>query len=117
MTAERNRTLDELYHLEFALPLLKLLSGQTRIEILASLAEQPAEVGNIADRMHLDIKAISHQLGELRASRLVSFQATKQHHTYQLNGIVQIVMGRDSMELKITPAHGCMITLQIPRRA
>lgn len=115
MVTRMNDCPDERYDLDAAVPVLKLLAGKMRIEILAVLAEHSVDVHTVADLLHLDIKAVSHQLQALKHRHFVSDTHDLNRHIYSLNGVVKVESTSDALQLTIHEA-GCDITIRIPSR-
>ena len=85
-----------------------------RTEILCALARGPVRVCELADEVHMDIRAISHHLGRLYAVGLVQFSKRGRDHVYQLAKSVRIERRKDRIFVRIDTGLGGAITLSIP---
>jgi DNA-binding transcriptional ArsR family regulator len=116
MPDQLKRSPDALYDFDLALSALRLLTGRTRLEILAALAEEAADVHTLADLLELDVKLVSQHLRTLRASRAVDCRQERTRHVYALNGIVHVRREADGFELTLTPSGGGKIVISVPIR-
>lgn len=77
--------------------LFAMLSDSTRLQIVAAISKRELCVHKIAEKLHLTISAVSHQLRLLKTARLVTFRKEGKHVFYRLND--------DHVRQLITVAH------------
>jgi ArsR family transcriptional regulator len=73
--------------------IFKALADPTRIRILSLLAEEECSVNRIAELLELSQSAVSHQLGTLRALRLVKYrrEANSLYYTCDDNHVISLL--------------------------
>ena len=65
--------------------LFGMLADSTRLRIVAVISDRELCVHEIAEKLHLSISAISHQLRLLKTARLVAFRKEGKHVYYRLD--------------------------------
>ncbi len=65
--------------------LFRHLGDPSRLSLLLLMADQERSVGELAGRLGVTISAVSHQLRQLRAARLVERRRSGQTVYYRLN--------------------------------
>ncbi|MGI6607821.1 MAG: ArsR/SmtB family transcription factor [Erysipelotrichaceae bacterium] len=96
--ADKRITENMLYDLA---ELFKVFGDSTRIRILYALYEKELSVSEIAEKLGMNISAVSHQLKILKHGKLVKFQREgKQIYYYLADDHVKtiIAMGREHIE-------------------
>ncbi|MDD2428746.1 MAG: metalloregulator ArsR/SmtB family transcription factor [Eubacteriales bacterium] len=87
--------------------MLKVLADPTRLKILLTLKDSEHTVSQLCEKLGFEQSAMSHQLGKLRAARLVSVRrdgrnslyAPCDHHIYSLlNHVQEHVAEREEKE-------------------
>ncbi len=73
---------DDLYNLA---ELFKVFGDSTRIRILLLLSEKEANVNEIANELNMNQSAISHQLKNLKQSKLIKNRRDGQSNYYSLD--------------------------------
>ena len=73
---------DDLYNLA---ELFKVFGDSTRIRILLLLREKEANVNEIANELNMNQSAISHQLKNLKQSKLIKNRRDGQSNYYSLD--------------------------------
>lgn len=71
--------------LEAVADLFRHLGDPCRLRLLLLMADQERSVGELAGRLGITISAVSHQLHQLRAARLVERRRSGQTIFYRLN--------------------------------
>ena len=96
---------EELEHLA---SLFRLLSDRTRLNLLMLLSEGERNVTNLCDILKLPQPTVSHHLGLLRMSNLISNRRNGKQVFYGLNGHVNAPGGNalhvvmDHFDIRIT---------------
>ena len=86
--------------LESLVSLFKLLSDKTRLNILMLLSKGERNVSSLCDELKLPQPTVSHHLGLLRMSNLISNRRDGKQVFYELDGRVNVPDGK-SLEVAI----------------
>ena len=90
--------------LEQLTSLFRLLSDKTRLNILMLLTDGERNVSNLCDALKLPQPTVSHHLGLLRMSNLISNRRNGKQVFYELNGRVDAADGT-SLNVTIEKYH------------
>lgn len=90
--------------LEPLVGLFRLLSDKTRLNILMLLAKGERNVSSLCDELGLPQPTVSHHLGLLRMSNLISNRRNGKQVFYELNGRVDAADGT-SLNVTIEKYH------------
>ncbi len=72
--------------LDGVITIFKTLSDPSRVKILSTLSkEESLSVGNISDRLNMEISAVSHQLSTLKMQGFVTKKRVGKHVFYSLD--------------------------------
>lgn len=71
----------------------RLLADRTRLNILLLLSKGERNVGSLCDELRLPQPTVSHHLGLLRMSNLISNRRDGKQVFYELNGHVEAAEG------------------------
>ena len=88
--------------LESLVSLFKLLSDKTRLNILMLLSRGERNVSSLCDELKLPQPTVSHHLGLLRMSNLISNRRDGKQVFYELDGRVNTADGQ-SLEVVMQP--------------
>lgn len=86
--------------LESLVSLFRLLSDKTRLNILMLLSKGERNVTSLCDELKLPQPTVSHHLGLLRMSNLISNRRDGKQVFYELDGRVNAADGR-SLEVAV----------------
>src|SRR5437867_12467740 len=86
--------------LEALVGLFRLLSDKTRLNILLLLARGERNVSSLCDELDLPQPTVSHHLGLLRMSNLISNRRAGKQVFYELDGRINAASGK-SLSVKI----------------
>ena len=95
--------------LEHLAVLFRLLSDKTRLNLLLLLADGERNVTNLCDALRLPQPTVSHHLGLLRMSSVISNRRDGKQVFYSLDGRVNVADGgvleiqTDDFNVKIAP--------------
>jgi DNA-binding transcriptional ArsR family regulator len=64
---------------------LKAVADPDRLRVVNLLRSGPLTVGEMCDRLPMELAKLSHHLGVLRASDIVHFDKQGRHRLYRLN--------------------------------
>lgn len=64
---------------------LKAVADPDRLRVVNLLREGPLTVGEMCERLSMELAKLSHHLGVLRASEIVLFEKQGRHRAYRLN--------------------------------
>jgi DNA-binding transcriptional ArsR family regulator len=98
--------------LEQLAALFRLLSDRTRLNLLMLLAEGERNVTNLCESLKLPQPTVSHHLGLLRMSNVISNRRDGKQVFYSLNGRVNVAGG--SLDIG-TERFGVRIEAKPPR--
>jgi ArsR family transcriptional regulator, zinc-responsive transcriptional repressor len=80
--------------------LFRLLSDRTRLNILFSLSQGEKNVTTLCQELNLPQPTVSHHLGLLRMSNVISNRRNGKQVFYSLNGRLD-AMGASTLEVKL----------------
>ena len=86
--------------LESLVSLFRLLSDKTRLNILMLLSKGERNVTSLCDELKLPQPTVSHHLGLLRMSNLISNRRDGKQVFYELDGRVNAIDGK-SLEVAV----------------
>ena len=87
---------------------LKAVADPDRLRVVNLLRAGPLTVGEMCDKLTMDLAKLSHHLGVLRASDIVHFDKQGRHRVYRLNPDVASNLSAGALDF------GCC-TLQIDK--
>ena len=79
----------------------RLLSDKTRLNILLLLAKGERNVSSLCDELGLPQPTVSHHLGLLRMSNLISNRRDGKQVFYDLNGQVETTDGGTALQVNV----------------
>src|SRR5687768_1058726 len=104
MQQKRGTGVTKEQELEPLVGLFRLLSDKTRLNILMLLAKGERNVSSLCEELALPQPTVSHHLGLLRMSNLISNRRNGKQVFYELNGRVDAPDGR-SLNVLIEKYH------------
>src|SRR6478736_6643641 len=96
--------------LEPLVALFRLLSDKTRLNILTLLAKGERNVSSLCDELRLPQPTVSHHLGLLRMSNLITNRRDGKQVFYELDGRVDAV-NEGALTLKV---DGFRVSIDLP---
>src|SRR5687767_6864164 len=87
--------------LEPLVGLFRLLSDKTRLNILMLLAKGERNVSSLCEELGLPQPTVSHHLGLLRMSNLISNRRNGKQVFYGLNGHVESAVSEKGLQIEI----------------
>ncbi|QKK07550.1 MAG: winged helix-turn-helix transcriptional regulator [Planctomycetota bacterium] len=95
--------------------LLKVLGVASRLEILVSIASNPASVGTLAKRLGLECSLLSHHLRPLRDAGFVTATQEGHRRVYRLGpSVCAHTITEATVELTLCGHRGSVLRLQLP---
>ena len=94
--------------------LLKLLSAEISLDILAKLAMGAMDVSHMAESIEFDIVATSHCLKAMHSFSIVEVKREKQRHIYRLGPGVKVSLNGEQFYVSAKTADGAKVVVRVP---
>jgi hypothetical protein len=94
--------------------LLRLLSADITLGILAQLAKCAMDVNRMAQTIEFDVVATSHCLKAMHSYSIVEVKREKQRHIYSLGRGMKVSLSGQNISVSARTAEGAKMVLRMP---